>query len=403
MGNQRRRRRKKKGCLETALYALIWALLLLCALYFYLNKENIQTKVEEGLAPEIPYQEVELPKEQPAQKYYYGQLAEEEKTAYQEILQGLQDQKDEIYLHCSDAGRANELLTCVLKDEPGLFWCDGTAKATSFEGEEPYTVLEPEYQYPLEQRQKMQGEIETRAGYALEGIDASASDYDKILYVFDYIVDTVEYDAEAEDNQNIYSVFVAKRSVCAGYSKAVQYLLEKLGVFCTYVTGKTVEGENHAWNLVMCDGQYYYVDATWGDPVFLSQDQMMDLGDVSYDYMCCDDTELFRTHIPDSDTELPACTSMDANYYVVNQMYYYSYDEQTALQKMNDTISNGDNPTVFKFADSESYEKAKESLFNGVISQAAQNLASLYGLPEVKYSYFDEDELNKIVIYWQYE
>ena len=63
-----------------------------------------------------------------------------------------------------------------------------------------------------------------------------------------------------------------RQSVCAGYSKATQYLLEQLGVFCTYVTGKTTEGGNHAWNLVKCNGDYYYVDTTWGDPVFQQEE-----------------------------------------------------------------------------------------------------------------------------------
>ena len=85
----------------------------------------------------------------------------------------------------------------------------------------------------------------------------------KILYVYEKIVDEVDYDESAPDNQNIYSIFVNRQSVCAGYSKATQYLLEQLGVFCTYVTGKTTEGGNHAWNLVKCNGDYYYVDTTW--------------------------------------------------------------------------------------------------------------------------------------------
>ena len=82
----------------------------------------------------------------------------------------------------------------------------------------------------------------------------------------------MDYDESAPDNQNIYSIFVNRQSVCAGYSKATQYLLEQLGVFCTYVTGKTTEGGNHAWNLVKCNGDYYYVDTTWGDPVFQQEE-----------------------------------------------------------------------------------------------------------------------------------
>ena len=90
----------------------------------------------------------------------------------------------------------------------------------------------------------------------LAGLDADADEYQKILYVYERIVDEVDYDESAPDNQNIYSIFVNRQSVCAGYSKATQYLLEQLGVFCTYVTGKTTEGGNHAWNLVKCNGDY---------------------------------------------------------------------------------------------------------------------------------------------------
>ena len=239
----------------------------------------------------------------------------------------------------------------------------------------------------------------------MSGIAADDTEYNKILYVYEYIVDTVDYDLEAPDNQNIYSVFVHQRSVCAGYSKAAQYLLERLGVFCTYVTGTTGGGQNHAWNLVMCEGDYYYLDVTWGDPVFQAAEgeEVRDFENISYDYMCCDDAELFKNHTPDEGTALPACTKMNRNYYMMNNMYYESYDSGLILQRMNDVIASRGNPVVIKFADDALYNQAHDDVFQNVVKAAAKNLAEWYGLDEVRYQYMDEPELNKITVYWQYE
>ena len=267
-------------------------------------------------------------------------------------------------------------------------------------------MLEPVYLYDAEERDERQGQIDAASAECLAGIKADASDYEKILYVYEYIVDTVEYDLDAEDNQNICSVFVGRRSVCAGYSKATQYLLEQMGIFCTYVTGKTESGQSHAWNLVLCGGDYYYVDTTWGDPVFQEQEGeevKKNLDYISYDYMCCDDEELLRTHIPDADLKLPECTKMDCNYYVVNGMYYDHYDSGEAMAVMNNMISKKGSPVVFKFSNEDLYEEAHKDIFENVIHEAAQSLAQMYGLSQVKYSYIDDKKLNKIVIYWEYE
>ena len=71
---------------------------------------------------------------------------------------------------------------------------------------------------------------------------------------------------ESEHDQNIARVFWKKQAVCAGYARAVQYLLERLGIPCIYVEGNTIgSSEGHAWNIVQIGGQYYYVDATNGD------------------------------------------------------------------------------------------------------------------------------------------
>ena len=403
MGQVNKKKKKKHGCLWTIFWILFLVILAEAAAGAVVYRKRLQEEVVKHLTPKVPYQEVNVKEEDVKEKYYYEQLAKEEKTVYKEVVQGIKELSPEIYIHSSDARRTNEIYECVLRDNPDIFWCDGTAKTTLYDGKEKYTVLEPVYSCTAEEKEIRQAEIEEEAEVCLSGIDEETSDYDKILYVFEYIVNMVEYDALAEDNQNIYSVFAHKRSVCAGYSKATQYLLEKLGVFCTYVTGTVRSGESHAWNLVICEGDYYYVDTTWGDPVFLSSQEAIANGYVSYDYMCCDDSELLKTHMPDADLKLPECTNMDYNYYVINGLYYEEYDRERVLKEMNHTISAKQNPSVFKFADAESYTKAHSEIFGKLIDKAAQNLAKQYDLGQVKYTYMDDPELNKIVIYWQYE
>lgn len=356
-------------------------------------------------AKEIPYQSDTDRSESETEKYYYGLLNEDEQKVYREIWNGVDANEEEIYVHASDADQGNRLFQDVIKDHPEAFWCDGTATATSYSGGESYTVLKPEYQHDKTEREQMEQEIDAAVNECLSGISQDASDYEKILYVYEYLINQVDYDMDAADNQNIYSVFAGKKSVCAGYSKATQYLLEKLGVFCTYVTGTTTDGQAHAWNLVKCEGDYYYVDTTWGDPLFLAAEgeQVTAEEKITYDYMCCDDTELFKSHIPDADVTLPACTSMDWNYYVVNGMYHTEYNSEEVLQQMNDVISKKSNPVVIKFADSGLYESAHDDIFSNLIPRAAKNLADWYGISEVKYQYLDETDLDKITIYWRYE
>lgn len=400
------RKRKKSGCLT-------WLIMILCVMIFgiavgvvlLLRDDEVRQQVRQTFdAEEIPYQEVGDVEAETGRKYYYEQLKEEEQQVYLELLQGVQEEQGEIYVHASDAVRTNEIFQYVLKDYPEIFWCDGTTTSTSYEGKENYTILQPVYLYTGETRAQKQTEIEAAAEEILADISPETEDYEKILYVYETLVNTVDYDLEATDSQNIYSVFVNRRSVCAGYAKATQYLLEKLDVYCTYVTGMAKE-QYHAWNLVMCGGDYYYVDTTWGDPVFQGQEEAQawyGQNYVNYDYLCCNDAELLKTHIPDGDMPLPACEKMDYNYYVRNGMYYEFYDSQEALQAMNDVIASGSNPVVFKYASAESYAEAKEDIFGNIIEKAARNLADWYGLSQVNYSYMDDEDLNKITIYWEY-
>lgn len=414
-----RKREKRRHHQGVGFLILVMVILIACGAYQCRESGNIKNVMLRLIGKEpVTYQEVSEEITGMESKFYYQQLNEEEQTVYQELLQGILDHEEQIYVHSQEPGRTNDLIVDVLKDHPEIFWSDGTASSTSYSGLQNYTVVTPGYLYSKEECEKKQAQIDAAVSECLSGISGNASDYDKILYAYEYIVNHVDYDDTAEDNQNICSVFIGKKSVCAGYSKAMQYLMEKQGVFCTYVTGtvtSSFEDEDgdkqmpHAWNLVKCNGDYYYVDVTWGDPIFqeseedtenVMEDETRD--NISYDYMLCDDAELFRTHTLDSGAELPSCTKMDANYYVVNGMYYTEYNGQTALKAMNQAISERETKVVLKYADESIYAAAKEDILQNEIRRAAQNLAQWYHLSEVSYSYVDDTKMNKITIFWKY-
>ena len=60
----------------------------------------------------------------------------------------------------------------------------------------------------------------------------------EILYR--YLIETIEYQ-ENEDNQIMTSALLDKKSVCAGYARAYQYLLNQVGIEATYMLGESRE------------------------------------------------------------------------------------------------------------------------------------------------------------------
>lgn len=184
-----RKRREKK----TLILILICILLIGIAAaerIGYIDMEQFISDKQEA----IPYQKVSKTAEENTEKYYYRQLPEEQKQVYREILEGVRNHTEEIYVHDTDADETNQIFRKLMKDQPDIFWCDGTATATTHKGTESYTVLKPKYFYTAKESQTMQTEITQVAAKWLAGLDADADEYQKILYVYEKIVDEVDYD-----------------------------------------------------------------------------------------------------------------------------------------------------------------------------------------------------------------
>ena len=119
-----------------------------------------------------------------------------------------------------------------------------------------------------------QYEIDEVVNGIKEELDSLNSTYDKIIYIHDWLVENVKYDETLSkpNKDTIYGVFVEREAVCGGYSKAFKYLLNMENINTIIIQGVgTAQGrtENHAWNYVQIDDNWYGVDCTWDDPVLI--------------------------------------------------------------------------------------------------------------------------------------
>lgn len=359
-------------------------------------------------AVEIPYSKVTVEDTVFENRFYYSQLEEEEQLVYKEIYQGIIDHEEKIYVHSKDAQGVNEILSNVIFDFGEIFWADGSSTTTAYEESmwnDAYAIIEPTYIYTHDERQTKELEIEAVVEQVVNNVPAEYTEYETIKYIYEYLINNVQYVEEAPDNQNIYSALVGKETVCAGYAKANQYLLNRLGIYCTYVIGTAAqeeEFESHAWNIVRCNDAYYYVDITWADPIETEEKPDIPLERL-YDYLCCSEKQLENTHRADEKYAYPKCVSDDLNYYRVNQMYYETVNRDELLRAMYESIDGEENSTVFKFSDSALYQEAHPLVLQDLINPATERIARRYGLTEVKYYYEEQEAMNKLVIYWFYE
>lgn len=144
----------------------------------------------------------------------------------------------------------------------------------------------------------------------------TGSDYEKELYLHDALIKKVTYTYSKLEEQNGYTTLVEGKGVCAGYAFALQYLLMRAGIQSYYVVGYA--RENHAWNLAKIDGEWYYVDATWDDPLNNGSD---DPYSPYYSYFNITTKKLKEDHTPSGtpyNVPLENCTATAANYYAVN-------------------------------------------------------------------------------------
>lgn len=142
------------------------------------------------------------------------------------------------------------------------------------------------------------------------------SDYKKETAIYSWVVQNVNYDWT---HQNImketpresftpYGGLVNHTAVCLGYATTFQLLMDLAGVECITVAGAAFGSrEDHGWNMVRLNGEWYCVDVTWDANMReqIGRGSQRDWGyfNVTSDYMANTNHQWDYANTPEAVTE----------------------------------------------------------------------------------------------------
>lgn len=235
------------------------------------------------------------------EKYpYYAMLNEGMKKLYRQIYANAQALNTTFApTEAVSFDRLKKVFEAVYNDHPELFWLE-TGYSCKYLKTGQCMEITLKYNSTADDLESARAAFNSRAEGILAGAASLGSDAEKEKYVHDRLISQTEYNLGADKSQSAYSALVDGESVCAGYSRALQYLLQQLDIPCYYCTGYS--GESHAWNIVKLDGTYYNVDATWNDTE-----------PATYDYYNKSDADFAGTHARRGlSVYLPACSGPSA-------------------------------------------------------------------------------------------
>lgn len=286
--------------------------------------------------------------------------------AYDRLDQGLQSGMPEVIdlSHSTYRVSTTEFMEYVFplfySDCPEYFWLKNGGYNYKYQLDNTITSIAPAYLPGFSNLAAAKAALNAKVNELISGL--SGTDYAKSKALHDRICSAVDYVSTPND-QSAYGALVEGKAVCAGYARAYQYLLQKVGIPAWYVRGSSInpntnQTETHGWNMVKLDGQWYYSDVTWDDQ----------RENIFYAYWNITTQQLLKTHTIDSlyTGLIPTATATAANYYSKENLVFSAYDQNRLAD-----LLNKNNRKVQIYVDTDPYAFI-ESLDNNLLSLGKQ-------------------------------
>lgn len=250
-----------------------------------------------------------------SQKWGYNCLSKEEKELYVRICEAVKKEKPALNARGLFIKKENldKIVEAVKNDNPQFLNFYDEIGCVYNAADSYMTSIKIKY------RKRTGGDLlEAAAGEILSQAEKQPTDYLKIKYVHDVLINNCSYNQRPSSGSPDYSAagpIVYKTGVCEDYSKAFCYLVQSMGIPCFCVPGTATNSsgqtEGHMWNMVKLEGDWYNIDVTWDDPVTTSGEDVL-----RYDYFLIGDG-FYNDHTPDTGIELPVTTN---NYKILTEV-----------------------------------------------------------------------------------
>ncbi len=259
-------------------------------------------------------------------KYAYNTLTAKQKKLYEVIYNGAAAHKDNLNV-AGEGFTENDMDKAYWAfdyDNPQFFWLANGYRFTTMGGE--IISVNMVYSRSAAEAAKIQPLFDAAAQKVIDKALAQDNLFDRVLVIHDAITEMTTYNAKAPSYKSeADGPLVYGEALCEGYAKAFMYLCQSVGIQCFCVAGYA--GEDHMWNMLQLDGEWYHMDTTWDDS-------------GTYEYFCVPDSQMFADHTLRNTFPVPKATATK-----------YSYSEVMGITTYTDV----------------------NSAYNGLVEQAAKN------------------------------
>ena len=247
---------------------------------------------------------------------YFRVLEDDEKELYKQIYANIEAVekyfRPVVNLKKDHIG---DVVEAVFNDHPELFWVDTNFSYKYIEkGEVVQIILN--YNSTSKNIEKSKETFNQAIEKIVGDANTYSSIYDKEKFVHDTLITNNKYDKNEKLNQSAYSALVKGKTVCAGYSRAFQIIMNKLGIRTYFISGDS--NGDHSWNIIELEDEYYNVDLTWDNQK-----------NITYRYFNVPDSVFSKTHIRKGlSIYLPVCRGEK----------YYNYESKLKPKETKPSI-----------------------------------------------------------------